>query len=166
MPTDLPLAGGRHHRDRLRVGLGPVGDVALQVADGDRGALLGPDAQLLALGLLGADPAGDARQGVVAEERVGRAGHVALAEPLDEARDVDPDRAAVDALGVLALEAALGLQDGQLVSEAQVDLGEAVGALLGVLLGHADAIEEHPLLGADLGILTLQDAADQVGGGG
>ena len=78
----------------------------------------------LALALLRAHPTGDAGEGVVVEQRVGGAGHVALAQELDEPRDVDPDRAAIDALGVLALEAALGLEHGELLGKPEVDLVE------------------------------------------
>ena len=127
--------------------LGPVGDEALEAADGDRVALLAAEADALALALLRADPAGDAGQGVVVEERVGRGRQVALAQQLDEARDVDPDRAAVDAVRLRALEAALGLEHRQLVGEPEVDLAEVARPQVGVLLGHRDPGDGHPLLG-------------------
>ena len=94
----------------------PVGDEALEVADGHRLALLAADALDLALRLLRADAAGDAGQRVVVEQRCRRrpAGRRA-ASMLDEARDVDADRAAGDALGVLAQEAALGFEHGHLL---------------------------------------------------
>ena len=78
--------------------------------------------------LLGADAAGDAGQGVVVEEGLGRALQVAVGDEVDEAGDVDPHGAAVDAGRVLALQAALGLRGGQDVGEAQVDLVEVAGA--------------------------------------
>ena len=83
-------------------------------------ALLRPQADALALGLLGADPAGDAGQGVVVEERVGRsrAGRP-RASRREEARDVDADRAAVDAVRLRALEAALGLEHRDLLGSAR-----------------------------------------------
>ena len=62
---------------------------------------------------------------------------------LDEAGDVDLDRAAVDALGVLAVEAALGFEHGELLGQAEVDFGEVVGALVGGLLGHLLAGDLH-----------------------
>ncbi len=71
--------------DLVGVALGPVGDEPLEAADGDGLALLPAQADAFALALLRADPAGDAWQGVVVEERLGRAGEVALAQELDEA---------------------------------------------------------------------------------
>ncbi len=60
-----PLAGRRRIgvAELLEMGLGPVRDVALEVANGDRFALLAPQADQLALRLLGADPPGDTRAG-------------------------------------------------------------------------------------------------------
>ena len=77
-------------------------------------------------------------------------------------RDVDADRAAIDALGVLALEAALGLEDRQVLGEAQVDLLERVRARLGVLLGHRDAVDGHPLARIELDVLAGEDAPDEL----
>ena len=53
--------------ERVGVGDGPVGNETFEVADGDRRAGLGAQADLLALRLLRADTARDARQGVVAK---------------------------------------------------------------------------------------------------
>ncbi len=93
----------------------PVGHEPLEGADRHRGAFLGPDAASLALDLLGADPPCDTGERVVVEQRRRRAVHVPDAEPLDEERDVDPDGAAVDADGVLALEAAFRLEHRELL---------------------------------------------------
>ena len=60
------------------------------------------------------------------EERLGRGAHVAVAQVRDEARDVDRDRAAVDAVLLGALQAAFGLLAGDLEDVAQVDLAEVV----------------------------------------
>ena len=148
-----PLAGLRRPgvAELLGVVLRPVGDEALEVPDGDRLARLGAQADLLALGLLRADPPGHARQGVVVEERLGRRAQVAVAQERDEARDVDRDRAAVDAVLLGALQAALGFLPGDLEHVPEVDLAEVVRATLGVLLGHAVAHDRHPLLLAERG---------------
>ena len=59
--------------------------------------------------------------------------------------DVDPYRAALDALRVLALEAALGLRGGQQLGVAEVDLGEVPGAHLGRSHRHVVALDGHAL---------------------
>jgi hypothetical protein len=65
------LAGGRcARRGASRGAPRPVGDEALEVADGDRLALLAAQAEALALRLLRADAPGDAGQRVVVEQRV------------------------------------------------------------------------------------------------
>ena len=148
------------------MGLRPVGDVSLERTDTDTRALLGPKAETLALGLLGADPSGHAGEGVVPEERIRGTGHIATAEQVDELRDVDPDRAAVDALGVLALEAALGLEDGEVLGEPEVDFLERVRAPVRVLLRHRDAVDRHPLARIELDVLAGQDALDDLLGCG
>ncbi len=148
-PHDRDAPPGRRRvRRRLRLGVDhrPVGNVALQGADRDRRALLGPDADALALDLLRADPARDAGEGVVAEQRFRCAGHVADPQQLDETRDVDADGAARDAHRVLALQAALGLEDRELLRVAEVDLAEVGRALERVLLGHVGPLDGHPLL--------------------
>ena len=102
-------------------------------------------AEALALRLLRADPAGDAGEGVVVEQRFGGEPEVALGHVLDEARDVDAHRAAVDAGGVATLEAALGLGGREQVREAEVDLREVMCPDERLLLGHPVALDGHPL---------------------
>ena len=64
----------------------------------------------------------------------GRAGEVARGHQLDEPRDVDLDRAAVDAGRLLALQAPARLGDRQLAVVAVADLLEVADAQAGVLL--------------------------------
>ena len=98
----------------VRVLEGPVSDVAFKMADGHRLALPAAHALDLALRLLRAHAAGHAREGVVIEQTGGRARQVAPPQQIDEARDVHAHRAAGDATRILALDAALGLEDGDL----------------------------------------------------
>src|SRR5450759_2833944 len=142
-------------REDVTVVDGPVGDKALEVADRDRRAGLGAQADLLALRLLRADASGDAGQGVVAEQRVRGGLDVALAQQPDEVGDVDRNRTAINAVGLGALKAAIGLHDGQLLGVAEVDLGEVASPGHRVLLGHVAAIDLHPqLLGERLAVLV------------
>ena len=163
--TVLPV-GGDLRRLEVEVGGGPVGDEALEPADGDRIALLAAHADAFALHLLRADPAGGRRQGVVGEQHLGRAGEVARRDALEKVGDAHLDRAAADAGSVLALDAALRFEHGKLGGQAQVDLGEVVAALLGVLLGHGDAGDVHALLGAQRGGRGVGSGGDGKGGGG
>ena len=158
-----PAGAGADHRHLLAAGRGelqgllvavaarPVADVAFEVADGHRQAFVAADALDLALRLLRADAAGDGGQGVVVEQAVRGLRQVALGEQLDEARDVDAHRAAGDALGVLALEAALGFEQGHLLGQAEVDLVEVGVADQRVLLRHLLAVDLEALLGGELG---------------
>jgi hypothetical protein len=129
---------------------GPVGHEPLEGADGHGLPFLAPDAEPLALRLLGADPPGDAGQGVVIEERLGSAREVALGQQLDEARDVDADRAAIDAAGVAAIEAALGLLHGQHLRVAEADLTEVHRPDDRRAGRHLVALDAHALLRAEL----------------
>ena len=133
--------------------LGPVGDEALQGADRDRLALLGADAEPLALRLLRADAPGDAGQGVVVEQRLGGTVEIAAGEALDELGDVDAHRAAVDAARVLAVEAALGLFHGQGLGVAEVDLVEVHRADDRRAGRDIVALDLHPFLGGEVGTL-------------
>ena len=152
MPTFLPVSTGSVPGQLVQVRLGPVRHEALQVADGHRVALLGADADALALRLLRADPPGHAGQGVVVQEALRGGGHVAFAQGLDEPGDVHPDGTAVHAEGLGALDAALGLEHRQLVGEAEVDLFEVVGPDVAGLLRHGDAVDLHPLLVGERGL--------------
>jgi hypothetical protein len=69
-----------------------------------------------------------------------------LADGDDERRDVDAHRAAVDALGLLALEAALRLLHRQLHRVAEGNLVEVAHPRLGRLARHVVALDLHPLL--------------------
>jgi len=145
-----------HHLEsawRRQVGLvgqavlhGPVGHEALQVAHRHRLALGRPHAHLLALRFLRAHPPAHGRQGVRPLEHLKGRGKVALGDLGDELGNVHLHRAALDALSVLALEAALGLADGRRFRQAKVDLLEVARPLGRVLLGHAHALDGHPLL--------------------
>ena len=91
---DLP-AGSRGRRRGLEVlAQRVVAHVALQPADGDRLALLADDAYRLALRFLRADAAADGRQVVLDLHRLDRGEQIALAQRLDELRDLHADRAA------------------------------------------------------------------------
>ena len=111
-----------------------VGDVALEAADRDRIALVAGDAGLLALVLLGTDAAADGGQGVVGLDDRQRLGKAAVGNRVHEGRDVDPDRAAVDALRLLALQTPLGLANRHLLRVAEghlVEVADALGRVLG-----------------------------------
>ncbi len=151
-----PLAAGRMSGMGHLLGVlqGPVGHEPLQRADGHRLPLPAPEAASLALALLRADPTGHAGKGVVIEQRFRRAVEVAFGHQVDEAGDIDPDRAALDAQRVLALEATLRLGGREHMAEAQVDLGEALRPDVGVLGGHPGPLQGHPLAGVVAGSLA------------
>ncbi len=110
------------HVQLIEVLHGPVSHETLQGADRHGLALLAPDAQPFALGLLGTDAPGHTRQRVVVEQGFGGALEVTPGQQLDEARDVDAHRTTVDAAGVPAVQATLGFLHGQHLGVAQVDL--------------------------------------------
>ena len=99
----------RHGVDVLAV---PVGDKALETADGDRLALDAADALGLALRFLRADTAGQSRQRVGGGNDLICGGKIALRDLCDKVRDLDVDRAAADAERLLAVQAALCLFHG------------------------------------------------------
>ncbi len=132
----LDAVGGHLLRHGVDVFPIPVGHEPLQTADGHGLALNAPDALTFALGLLGADPAGQGGQGVGGGDDLIGGLEVALAHLGDELGDADIDWAALHALGVLAVQAALGLFHGHLGGVAQGDLFEIPGTDLGVLLRH------------------------------
>src|SRR5664279_6424261 len=88
-----------------------VAHEALEPADGDRLHLLDEDALRLALAFLRTDAAAHGREVVVLADDGGGAREIAHEEVPDEARDVDGDRAALDAGGPEALDAALGFRE-------------------------------------------------------
>src|SRR5664279_1524371 len=75
----------------------------------------------------------------------------------DEARDVDGDRAALDAGGPQALDAALGFRERIGDGVAEVHLEEVVGALFGVPLGHLRGMRRHVLQLLVVAFLFLEE---------
>ena len=144
---------GTHDGDLLAVGrldLGVMGELggvvaeeALELADGDGAVLVVEDAVALALVLLRAHAAADGRKQARLADDVEAATEVSLADLLDEAGDVDVDRAALDTLGVLAVEAAVGLGHGVSHGIATVDRTEVLRTLLGKLLDVGGAGSLH-----------------------
>src|ERR1019366_9274033 len=132
------------------------------------------DALDLALRLLRTDATGDRGQSVVVEQAVRGLGQVAFGEQFDKARDVDAHRAARDALRVLALEAALGFEQGCLLRQTEVDFVKVGGADQRVLLRHLLAVDLEALLGSKLGghgnelkeLNSLQGLQELQGSGG
>ncbi len=121
----------------------PVGHKALNAADGHRLPLDAPDALALALGLLGADTAGDGRQGVgVGQELIG-GGQVALGHLAHKLRDGDAHGAAADTGFVLAVETPLCLVLSLLQGVAQGYLLKVAVAHIGVLLRHGGLVHLH-----------------------
>ena len=97
----------------------------------------------LALVLLRAHAAADGGEHALLVDDIEAPAEVALANLLDEVRDVDVDRAALHALGLLAVEAAVGLGDGVGHGEAAVDRTEVLGTLGGDLLVVRSAVRLH-----------------------
>ena len=94
----VPDAIGARYRSPAAQGL--AGHEAFEAANGHRLAGLAPEADTLALALLGTDTTGDARQGVVVEEGIRRGRHVASAQVVEDPPSAawvtrivwDPDR--------------------------------------------------------------------------
>ena len=120
----------------LRVGVGvggvPVGDEALETADADALALDAADALALALMLLRADAAADGGQAVGGGDDLVSLFKFALGDLGDELWNADVHRAAADAGMLTAVEAALGLVDGDLLGVAESDFVK-------VLVAYAEA---------------------------
>ena len=118
------------------VGVGgvPVGDEALQTADADALALDAADALALALMLLRADAAADGGQAVGGGDDLVGLFKLALGDLGDELGDTDVHRAAVDAGMLTAVEAALGLVNGDLLGVAESDLVKVLVAYQRLLL--------------------------------
>ena len=151
--SDLVAVGRRH--DGAGAGVVGVlhvvvGHEALQAADGDRLALYAAHALALALALLRTDAAADRGEGVGRGDDLIAALEVALLDLGDELGDADVDGAALDALGVLAGEAALCLALSHGRGVAERDLVEVLGADDGVLLRHR--VLGHALGGVGLGL--------------
>ena len=122
----------------LRVGVGvggvPVGDEALETADADALALDAADALALALMLLRADAAADGGQAVGGGDDLVGFFKLALGDLGDELGNADVHRAAADAGMLTAVEAALGLVDGDLLGVAESDLVKVLVAYQRLLL--------------------------------
>ena len=119
-----------------------------------RFSLVAQQAELLALVVLRADAPADRRQRVLLADEPGRAGEVARGHQLHEPRDVDLDRAAVDARGLLALKTPARLSRRQLAVVAVADLLEVADAQARVLL----RLLLPRRAGEDLGTGPLRDA--------
>ena len=105
------FAGGRRdgRQSKLAALALEVGDKPLQVADGDRLALLAQHASAFALILLRAHAAGDGGQRVVFAHFGGRGQIVARVDQRYDLLDLDADRAIRLAAGLGAGDAARGL---------------------------------------------------------
>ena len=133
---DLVPVRLRLFRRCLHIRVVPVGDKALQSADGDRLSLDTAHAFALALVLLRADAPADGRQrGGLRDDLIG-GGKITRRYLLDKVRDADPHRAAGDAGARLAVQAALCLLYGSLGRVAERDLPEVVRTHLGRLCRH------------------------------
>ncbi len=98
--------------------------------------MLDDDALRLALALLRADAAADRGEDARLVDRLQRCVDIVQQKLPDEGGNIDADRAARDAGGLLALDAALGFAEGVGQGVAEVDFLEIGHALLGVALGH------------------------------
>ena len=121
----------------------PVCHKTLQTADGNRFSLDAADALALALALLGADPAGQGRQGVGGGDNLIGSLEIAFGHLADKLRNPHVDRAALHAFGVLAVQAASRFLHCHFGGIAQGDLLEVMGANLGILLGHGGLGQSH-----------------------
>ena len=163
--SDLDAVGlslFRHGVDVLAI---PVGDKALQTPDRDWLALVAADALGFALRLLRTDTAGKGGQRIgIGDDLIGLF-EVALGDLMDKFGNMDIDRAALDTVRLLALQAALGLINGHLSGITQRDFLEILIADVRVLLRHRSLGSLHishddslPLL--DELFAHLLDAAD------
>jgi hypothetical protein len=119
-----PFACRRRFRSRhlAAVRARPVRHIAFQMTDAHWLALGAAHALDLALRFLRADASRDAGQGVVAQQTLRSLGGFALHQQIKEFWNVHAHRAALDAARVLALQAAVGFQQRELLGEAEVDL--------------------------------------------
>ena len=140
---DSVAVGGHLFGHLVRVLHRPVGDEALQTADADRLALDAAHALAFALLLLRADTAADGGQGAVFENLLIRALEVLLADQGDEIGDLDVDRAARHARGVLAVQTAGGLVERELHGVAEGDLVKVFIADSRFLFGNRVLFRRH-----------------------
>ena len=117
----------------------PVGGVSLQTPDGDRLLLHPEDAEYFALLLLRADATADGREAGGLLELGDGAGGIAGLDELDEGGDVDADWAAEYAFGLLAQQAATGLEHGHVHVVSEGHFLEIGCPLLRGLAGHIRA---------------------------
>ena len=127
----------------VAVGVVVVGHEPLQAADAHRLTFDATDALALALVLLGADTAADGGQAVGGGDDAEGLVKLALRHLGDELGDMYVHGAAVHALGVLAVQAPLGLVDGHFLGVAQSHLVEVLIADVGVLGGHGILLQRH-----------------------
>ena len=119
-----------HHR---------VDGIALQPADLDRLALLRhAHADLLAQLFGRTDAGAGAAERIGLEDGARRTAQVVFGDAADEARHVDAGRAGFDARRVVAIEAALGLDQGLRAREARRGVGERGGVAGGIAPPGAD----------------------------
>ena len=140
---DLVSVGSGLGRRFADVGIVPVGDKALKAADADRLALDGADALALALRLLRADTTADGgKRGGLVDDLI-RALVILFGDLLNEFGDLDLNRAAGNALRILAVQAAGSLVKRLLLGIAEGDLEEVLIADIGVLRGHFVFLQAH-----------------------
>ena len=127
----------------MAVGIVIVRHKPLQTADAHGLTLDAPDALALALVLLGADTAADGGQAVGGGDDAEGLVELAFRHLGDELGNMYVHGAAVHALGVLAVQAALGLVDSHFLSIAQGHLVEVLVADIGFLRGHGILLQRH-----------------------
>ena len=93
---------------------GMVGDEPFELSYRHRLSLDAEHAATLALGLLGAYPSAHGGKGRVLRYYPGGTLDIALSEPCDEVRNLQPHRTGRDAAGILAVEASRRLEQGLL----------------------------------------------------
>jgi len=132
--TLWPLGGGGNGLGMYVVAV-PVSNKALQTADADGLALDAAHALTLALMLLRADTAANGGQRAGLRDHMVSSFEITLGYMLDEAGNIDLNRAAAAAGVVLALQAALGLVNGHLLGIAEGDLFKVFIADIRLLAG-------------------------------
>jgi hypothetical protein len=126
-------AGGRGAREHRRARLGEmrIRRMALQQADLDGLVLVGvAHAGLLAQDLRRADTGAHAAEDVLLQDGPGGAAQIVLGDALDEGRDVDPGGARGDARRVVAVVAAIGLDQRLDAIERRMGLAEIARVFL------------------------------------
>ena len=119
---------------------------AFQAAHGHGLAFFTQYAQYLALRLLRANPAADCGQAICFLDLLRRPDELALFDQFYKAGYVNADRAALDALGLFALQTARGLGQGFLGRITQRHLIEVPDANVRRLLGHGQSASNRSFL--------------------